>query len=205
MSTLAALKSRIADELARTDLNSQIAQAVSEAIYDYQSTRFSFNQARESLSTVADQEFYTSDDLPGEVIEIDSIRATINGRTYQLAVWGYQELDRIASTTNTTGQPLAWAWYAEELRLYPVPDGAYTLTISYHKRIDAPSDAEENVWTNEKYAGQLIRYSALRRIALDYLKDDAEGAKYAQGESVQLRRLGKESRQLSTGCLVGSM
>lgn len=205
MSTLDGLKSRIADELARTDLTSQIANAVSDAIYDYQSTRFAFNQSRESLSTVSGQEFYTSDDFPAEIIEVDSIRATVNGRTYQLEPWSYNELDRIASTTNTTGQPLAWAWYAEELRIYPVPDGVYTLTISCHKRISAPSGSNSNQWTDEKVAGQLIRYSALRRLARDYLKDEKEAQQYEAHEVTQLRRLRKESRKLSTGGLAGSM
>ena len=206
MSTLSGLKSRVAEDLARTDLTSQIVNAVADAIYDYQERRFAFNQLREDFATVDGTEFYTSAELPDGIIKIDSIRAEVNGRRYQLEEWGYSKMERVASlATPTEGQPLAWAWYGEELRLYPVPDAAYTLTMSYHYRLDPPADDASNAWTDEVKAGQLIRLSAARRIAREYLKDDAEASRFEVGEVLQLKRLQRAGRLLETGGLVGSM
>lgn len=205
MSTLAQLKARIADEVNRTNLSSQIADAVLEAIYDCQSRRFRFNQVRDTFSTVAGQEFYSDTEYPDDIIEIDAIRATVNGRDYPLDALTYTELERINSTSNTQGIPRYWAWYADQIRLYPVPDGAYTLTVSYHQRIDPPAEDASNVWTDPQYAGQLVRAMAKRKVYAEYLKDPDGALAAAESEVIQTRRLARERNQVNTGGLVGSM
>ena len=46
MATFGALKAKVADDLVRTDLDTQIADAVNEAIADYKTERFWFNEYR---------------------------------------------------------------------------------------------------------------------------------------------------------------
>jgi hypothetical protein len=76
MGTLADLKSRIALELARTDLTAQIGNAVSDAIKFYGSERFWFNQSRSiTFPTVNGQQAYGASDqaLIPSLIKIDDV------------------------------------------------------------------------------------------------------------------------------------
>ena len=63
MTTLATLKSRIADDISRSDLTTQIANSITDAITYYQNRRFFFNETRsETFDTVAAQSLYRSSD-----------------------------------------------------------------------------------------------------------------------------------------------
>lgn len=201
--TLGDLKARIAREMNRTDLTTLIAENIEDAISDYQSVRFEFNQARASFDTVAGTEFYGGA-LPTDIGQIDSIVATVNGRRSKLAAWPFAVMEQIATTTSAYGEPSAWSWYAQQLRLYPVPDAVYALTLSYVQRIDVPAnDGQSNVWTDEAEA--LIRHSVKRRIAQNYMRD-AEMAQAARSaEADAYRRLMRDVQQLDTGGLVPSM
>lgn len=199
MSTLAEMKSRIAREIHRSDLTTEIGEAVADAIADYRHIRFAFNQARDTFATVAGTEFYGSGVIP-DAAEIDSVTLLVNARTVCLPAWPYGVMEKIHTTTNSRGQPQAWSWYAEQIRVYPVPDAAYTVTVSYLKRLPVPADAASNAWTDE--AEQLIRHSAKKRICRDVLRDFEGAASAESGESAAFRRLMRESRQLNTGGLV---
>jgi hypothetical protein len=203
MATLAAVKARIADEINRTDLTTQIGYAVSDAIKLYQARRFRFNQARSSFSTTNGAEFYTTSTIPDDIAEIDSLRLTVNGRYVTLDRWSFRVMEDVASTTSTEAQPRAWAWYAQQIRLYPIPDAAYTLTISYLQKIDEPAEGASNVWTDE--AGALIRHAAKRIVLADVLQDGQAAGLCAQAEALEYRRHQTEAQQLETGGLRGSM
>ena len=63
MSTRTIMAARIQDELARTDLSSQILYAISDAIKAYESERWFFAETRDmTITTVNQQGFYDSDD-----------------------------------------------------------------------------------------------------------------------------------------------
>lgn len=201
MADLATLKSRIASELHRSDLASTIAYAIGDAVQHYQSKPFVFNQARGTINTVAGTEYY--DDL-ADIAAIDTISVTVNGRKVVLDAWSYAYMERIASTTSTRSQPWAWSWFGQEIRLYPVPDQVYALTVSYTQKIDVPSpDSASNVWTTE--AEELIRHAAKKRICRDTTMDDGGAARAEAAEMEALARLNKNTNQLATGALRGSM
>lgn len=201
MADLATLKSRIASEIHRSDLTDSIAYAIADAVTHYQSKRFAFNQVRASLSTVAGTEFYS--DLT-DVAQIDAITATVNGRKYVLDEMSFGEAEEINSTTTQQGQPTRWSWYTNQIRLYPIPDAVYSLTVSYTQAIDVPTaDAGSNVWTAEAEA--LIRYAAEKYLYRDTMMDEAGARRAEAAEFEALRRLTKESNQLASGGLRGSM
>lgn len=201
MADLATLKNRIASELHRSDLTTSIASAIEEAVTHYQTRPLRFNEAIATFSTVAGTEFY--DDL-SDVGQIDEVRVLVNGRKTVLEPWSYGYMEAVSTTTNTESQPLAWAWYAEQIRLYPVPDAAYTITVSYTKQYGVPSsDSESNVWTNQAEA--LIRHATKKRIYRDVLRDleGAAGAEAAENEALQ--NLIQDTNRLASGPLRGSM
>lgn len=203
MATYSTLKSRIALDLKRNDLTARIEYAVADAVAQYQATRFAFNQRRTTFNTAAGTEFYDTGTIPDDIGEIDALTLTVNGRRVVLDKSPFSVSEWANSSTTSQGQPRTWAWYAQQLRLYPVPDATYTLTLSYLQRIDAPAvDGDSNVWTNE--AEPLIRAAAERIVYRDSLRNPAGEQAAASAEAAAYRRLKREAWQLDTGRLLPS-
>lgn len=207
MPSLSTLKSRIASDLSRSDLTSQIANAIADAVAEYQVRRFWFNQARDTFITVAGTEFYVSgsdpEDIPTDIAEIDSLTVTQGTTKYTLDPIGFTAGETLSSNTSSRGRPLFFSWYAQQIRLYPVPDAEYTVTISYLQKIDIPgSDGSSNVWTTEAEA--LIRAAAKRYLFRDVLRNYQAASAAMEAEAVALRRLKRGSQQLETGSLMPS-
>ena len=71
-----------------------------------------------------------------------------------------------------TGQPCYFAKFSEGYRLFPIPDGVYTIRFTGHVRLGAPAtDADTSAWVDEAY--DLIASYAKRYLALHRLKDTA--------------------------------
>lgn len=182
MSTLGTMKTRIADEIVRDDLSSQIANAITTAIAVWSPTRFHFNEKRYRLLTVADTEYYAMSTLTnasdgsalatGEtLLEVDSFTLTYNSQPYPLYPLTQQVVDREQSPSSLyTGQPSGYAIFADEIRLHPIPDQAYTCTISGLAQLGTlSSDAASNAWMTDGEA--LIRAQAKLILYRDILRD----------------------------------
>ena len=170
MTTYATLRTRISNELDRSDLNTAgyVASEVLSAIKHYERQRFWFNEAREQASTVEDQANLAVDP---ELLEIDDMRVTINGRPEPVERVTWDEYLRKGGTdTNITGKPTHYAYYANQLWFFPCPDAAYTVTMSCLEKLTALSaDADSNVWTTD--AEELIRERAKAKLRINYLRD----------------------------------
>lgn len=188
MSTLGTMKTRIADEIVRDDLASQIANAITTAIAIWSPTRFHFNEKRYSLSTVASTEYYALSSLTntdgsaladGEtLIEIDSFTLTYNNQPYPLNDMTQQWVDREQSPSSLyTGQPWGYAIYADQIRLHPIPDQVYACTISGLAQLGTlANDNASSAWMTDGEA--LIRNQAKIIIYRDIVRD-AEGVQLA--------------------------
>ena len=174
MTTLAIMKARIADELARSDLTSQIAYAISDAIGAYNNERFHFNETRSNtFSTVADQEFYGVSDAAfiGTMNVIDYVYAYNGNQPYRLMPETPSAMESFSLNGSYRGQPWNYCWYGNQVRLYPTPDQAYTIRMAGSiKSAEPATDAEtSNPWMT--HAGRLIRARAKLELALHVLKD----------------------------------
>lgn len=168
MSTFGDMKSRIADELSRSDLTTQIGLEILTAISHYETERWSWSEQRATASTVTSTAFIA---LPTDFLDEDSLMITINGSKDPVRRVGYEYIDKIDSG-DYTGEPSVYAFYDGQIRLYPIPDRAYTITLSYLKAQTALSaDADTNDWTNEGEA--LIRARAKAAVRINYLNDAA--------------------------------
>src|SRR5690554_3082219 len=190
MSNFITMVNRIADDLTRDDLQPQIKQAINDAIKTWEGQRFGFNEVRYSLPTVPGQEYYGLSEPGGggRVLEIDSITITVNNAPYPLTPRTQQWMDREQSLPSIyTGQPDSYAIYADQLRLFPVPDnagpgggGSYDLTLSTLAQL-GPSplvgDEDTNAWMTD--GEQLIRAQALRNLYRFPLRD-ADGRAMAE-------------------------
>jgi hypothetical protein len=176
MATLAVMKSRIASELDRTDISSQIASAILDAIAEHERERFWFNESRDlTFTTVASQRIYTTSDaswIP-DVIQIDDLFATVGGQNRRLIRGDASTLELLSDNSGSSGAPSEWDYFSGGIILYPIPDQAYTVRALAHYRIAAlTNDSQSNAWTTE--AEQLIRRTAKIILTVD-VTDDREG------------------------------
>ena len=191
MSTFADIKARIADELSRSDLTSQINLAVLSAIQFYERRRWFFTETRAmTLSTVVGQEFYGVADLADipNLLRIDGMRITVSPTSlYPLIRKPNEYIDEInIGDTAYRGIPIYFAWYAQQIRLYPVPTAVYTLRISgVHLLTTLSAPTDTNNWTND--AEDLIRYRAKWDIYANIIgdQDQAQAMKNNEAEALQ--------------------
>lgn len=169
--TLGDLKTRIADELVRADLASQIALAITDAISEATTHRFWFMEARGlEIPVVTDTDTYVGDDI-SNLIEIDRLVLITNGQRRTLRPMNDDDVDRLNDGGAPSGEPYAYSRYGDQLRLYPTPRQNYTVHIDGITRgatLDA--DADSNIWTTtgERY----IRALAKRNVLADVIQDD---------------------------------
>jgi hypothetical protein len=203
VTTLAIMKARIADELARTDLTSQIAYAIPDAIAAYTGERWFFNESRTtvSFSTVASQEFYTSSDDAdiANIRKIDYVAVYVGNDVRKLEYRCPEDMEYISANGTQEGTPWSYGWYDNKLRFYPVPDQAYTIRVAAHVKVAAPSSDGEasNPWMTD--AERLIRSRAKLDLALHVLRDDALAATMAEAVKEAWSDLKSTTNQLFAG------
>lgn len=170
--TLGDLKTRIADELARADLNPQIALAISQAIEEACTHLFWFMETRGiQVSLTAGTAGYAPTAFT-TLIQIERV-ALLNGSNHQtLDVMTDYELDLSYDGSAPTGQPYAYAAYNDEIRFYPTPNQSYTAYIDGVSRGSVlAADTDFNFWTDATKGERYIRALAKRQIYADIIRD----------------------------------
>jgi len=191
------MQTRIADEIVRDDLTSQIKNAINSAIETWEGARFVFNERKYKITTVANQEYYdlvsttlllydgTAVGTGEKLLEIDNITATVNNSFYPLSPRTQQWFSRnSAPASQYVGQPDSYTIFNDQIRIFPVPDAAYDVNIDGLARLSPnplSSDSDTNAWM---VAGEtIIRQQAKYLLYRDILRD-AEG-KAAASEGIQ--------------------
>lgn len=201
MTTLATMKSRIADEISRTDLTSQIANAINDAIGLYQPERFYFNETNADglqFSTVASQETYDKDDLASleYVYDVDDVFVVVGVNRYRV-----KRIDPTTFNINRMpyfiGQPYQYMWNNRQFSFSPIPNTAYTIIVLCQYKIAAPaSDSEtDNPWMLD--AERLIRSAAKRILYQDILLDGEAASACQMAEEEAFYKLRNTSNTMS--------
>lgn len=191
MTTYGTMRTRIQNELVRTDIDARINEAIASAIKHWERTRFYFNEGRTTFNFLADQEDYgTSDGVPAGLVNIDELTVTVNATTYPLTPRTYSFIENIKNSTSYTGFPYSYAYYQEDIWPYPIPNATYSANLSYIQRLTEVSisstDAATNSWMTD--AEDLIRLRAKSIIRIDVLEQDA-----AKAEAAMMLQKGKTS------------
>lgn len=201
MGTLANLKERIATDLSRDDLTSQIGNAVGDAIKFYERQRFWFNTSRNlTFPTVTGQAAYGEPALASipKLVRIDALYLPQNQSIYPLDRYEPGEFEVIEGGSTGQGKPNAFTYVDQQIRLWPVPNAVWTLRLHAHYKLPYPADGDTNAWTDD--AEELIRSHAKLLLYMDLIEDN-EGAQRMQAKiPVLLDALNAEtSARTSTG------
>jgi hypothetical protein len=197
VTTFLTMQTLIADQIVRDDMATQIKQCINQAIKTWEGIRFTFNERQYLINTVAGTEYYSfatptmmlktgAAIAAGEtILEIDTIKVTVNNSFYPLTERTEAWFDRYASLpTIYRGPPDSYAIFNDQLRLYPVPDQVYAINFEGLARLGpAPltADGDTNAWMIE--GEELARQQAKLILYRDYLRD-ADG-RSAAGEGTQ--------------------
>lgn len=195
MTDVATMTDEIMNELIGGQSNDEVRASIQEAVSYYDNQRFWFLERDSVFSTVIGQEYYDDSDITdpliSTLIERDEVLATINGVKEPLKAWPDSAISYVAAP-GYRGQPLAFTLYADKLRLYPVPDGVYEITVRGAFSADAVDysvDADTNEWFDKRKGYYLIKARAAGLCAAIYLRDDPAVARYEKEEQRQLQRL----------------
>lgn len=178
--TYGAMQDRIADELDRTDLTSQIQLAIRSAIKHYSSLNLWFKEERITANTIPDTEYYA---LPSTMIGLRSVRledSSNHSWVLKPKTMEYME-EHYDSASDYTGRPKEYCLFDSMLRLGPIPDETYSIRLAVTEVLDTLSaTADTNEWMS---AGEeLIRQRAKWDIALNILKDQTQASGYKAAE-----------------------
>lgn len=205
MSTLAQMRTNIANYLNRSDLSAEINLAINRAIEHYEKESFWFQETNGSFTTIANQQSYgTADGIPSTIKEIDLVKITLSSTNKpELIRWPFEKLQKIDVGAHT-GQPYNYAWYQNKIWLYPTPNTAWSITVYYQKNYASLTvDADSNDWTTD--AEDLIEARALWWIYKRILKDRESANDAAEDEILALKALQAKSNQLTgTGFIQSS-
>lgn len=185
--TFIELQRQIADELGdHTDLLSPLPDsgldvspvklAIRSAIAKWESTPFWFNEVYDYdtplFTTAAGQEFYPS----GSIAAIDtspyitSLHMLYAGNRMPITERSWDYIEEISGSPSGRGLPGDWAYFGGQIRLYPIPNGAYLVRAVRTRRFDPlAADTDTNVWTTHAY--DLIRSEAKLILARETLHD----------------------------------
>ena len=128
MGTYVELQSRIADELARTDLTSEIELEILSAVRWFSHQRFSWNEASMAqFTTVVGQRYYW---LPANFVTVTDALSQIGNYTYKLDPMTEQEIDEIDwGDVFWTSYPLVFSTWSGQIRLFPPPQQALPVVV----------------------------------------------------------------------------
>lgn len=175
MATFIQMVTRIAGDLRRSNLTTEIKNAINDAINEAGNTRFFFNEFTDTVSTLADTEEYPN---PFGMVEIDYAFRNYGGfpsSREPLTILNDRVIDRLTfNGTPQLGIPQNISMSGGQYRLEPIPDGVHIILVKGYGRSTAvlTADASTNVWLNE---GELyIRALAKRNVLRDVVRDYGE-------------------------------
>lgn len=200
------MQTRIASEVIRTSLTSDIQNAIQSAIQDYEGERLHFNEQTYLIPTTSGTQDYA---LPASLtteaggalgtgetlLEIDSLVCYLNNWPLPLRPVSSGWINAYQST-NFVGQPAYYAFFNNKVRLAPIPNGAYSLKITGLSRLPALSAAgDANAWMTE--GEKLIREHAKLILYRDIIRNSemAQVASMAEAEAFAALKRKYDARQ----------
>lgn len=165
------MEGRIIAELHRADVAAVVDDYINDAIAHYQRYRFWFNETSATQNTSDGTATYA---WPTDMVELDSLIITVGTTLTPLRQVAPRDIDEMYVSSTFKGVPSVYADYKQQFRLYPTPNGTYTLTQYYLKNYTplASGSGSSNVWTTE--AEELIRTRAKKLLVGQFIPASQE-------------------------------
>jgi hypothetical protein len=196
---------RIGSELRRTGLETQIKAAIKEAILIEEINAYYFNEARSVATTTAQQGRYP---MPTDfqAMRVLSMDINGNGNYFPLEAITYTEYEETYEFGSFYGISSQYALFAERICLGPIPNGEYTLRLSYNKSLGALSaDGDSNAWMLD--GEPLIRHRAkailLRNVILGDAAANQATVQDGEAERAHTRLKMETQKRTATGKIRG--
>jgi hypothetical protein len=197
MSTLGNLRSKIANEMKRTELHASataVTTAIVEAIEYYAGNRFIWNEFDGGLKTLVASSTAVTMSIAGigRIRDLDSVKANISSRDYPLTKRSWVELDH-ADSGQFHGYPQDYAIHGTSLRVYPPPNDNYILRIAGLKSLDEISigatAGASNAWTDPSQGEQLIKLKAKSNLWRDHVRNPSQAREFAAHAADQFKQI----------------
>lgn len=190
------MQTRIADEISRTDLTSQIQLAILAAIKWYEREPWYFNQTSTTVATVASTQAYN---LPTDYKQMDAMTVTVSSvNIYGVTPRPWKLIRDKTSQTSLLGQPMEYGIFGQQFWLYPIPDIVYTITEYYWNKLTALSaSGDTNAWMVD--GEELIRSRAKWDLFSNVIRDfDEAGAMSAAEKAAYDNLCASSSRRMAS-------
>ncbi len=124
----AALQARIADELSRSDLSTEIQLEIASAVEWYQYESFPWTEASTAaFNTINGQRYYP---LPANFLRVTDALSQIGNYTYKMEAVTEQYIDRIDwGDVFWTSYPIIFSLWANQIRVFPPPQAGLPVQI----------------------------------------------------------------------------
>lgn len=192
MSTYTQLQSRIADDINRADLTSQIQQCILLAIAHYKDERFWFNETTTTLTASVGSAQVAA---PSDIVKVDRFYITISSKNIELFPKELNDVIEFRPTTN--GRPRSFSYYGNQFELDRKADTAYSLPLYYIKELAALSaGSDTNGWTTD--GEDLVVFHAEKFLYANVIKDSEKAALAERLEGQALTQLRSRARARTT-------
>ncbi len=215
MTTLLDVRNRVADQLARSDLNTQIDREIQLAIARYNRRATWLHEVRSfTLTSVIGQAWYASVDLstgtgPQDVtgrtaVDVADIQAIhyIRDADYEdLRAMAYADFEKLFDTVSGGSRATYYSLYAGQIGLWPEPSVVENFAISAMVKPVVPSSASDtSVWFDQ--AQELIENAAASAICRKFIQDGERAAAFQAFEALAWEDLVAEgNKKMATGRL----
>ena len=186
------MQTRIANELNRSDLTTNIQDAIKSALAFYANKRFYFNEGRATRYTNDGTQAYS---LPTDFVDVDKVMLEVtNSYNYPLHPRTYSWLLEHQSNDTWSNRPTDYAIFNDQLFLYPIPDDSYEITLVYQKEYhDVSASTDTNPFLEIRGGEELIRTHA----KIDLMENVIRGDSIKEAQVLRTRLPAIMSQMLS--------
>ncbi len=201
---------RIESEIHRTNINAPVRSAILSAILHYEEgPSFHFNSERATASTIIDNKYVPLPAEPDSPEFVDflgthPLQITVNQSTYPLNRRGHDYLQLIdLDAVVGRGIPFDWCYEDNQIRLYPIPQEAFTLTLYYKSKLTPiTADGTDNAWTTD--GERLIRARAKWDVYTNTIhQNDKARTQEEIAETAYMTLQGIRNRRATSGAVQG--
>jgi hypothetical protein len=187
------LKTEIANILNRSDLTSSIPGFIQRAEGRLKRDK----RIKKIQNNISFQVSADNATLPSDLKSIENLYIDDDNRRGPIEIVTAEKLSTLKAKHGPTGIPSYAAVVDGTLRMAPVPDGTYTLLLTYKRKVTTLSDSSTSNWLLDEWPDIYI-YAALIESA-PFLKDDARIAAWKTEYVERLEELAEYNDELQWG------